>query len=34
MAIRRDVQRGTVKLGPLRIIEEDVKLPKAPEKSK
>jgi hypothetical protein len=34
MAIRRDVQRGTVKLGPLRIIEEDVKLPKPPEKTK
>ena len=34
MAIRREVQRGTVKLGPLRIIEEDVKLPKPPEKAK
>lgn len=34
VAIRRDLQRATVKLGPLRIIENDVKLPKAPEKSK
>jgi hypothetical protein len=34
VAIRRDVQRTTVKLGPLRIIENDVKLPKAAEKTK
>lgn len=34
VAIRRDVQRTTVKLGPLRIIEDDVKLPKAAEKTK
>jgi len=34
VAIRRDVQRSTVKLGPLRIIEDDVPLPKVPEKTK
>lgn len=34
VAIRRDLQRTSVKLGPMRIIEDDVKLPQAAEKSK
>lgn len=34
VVIRRDVRRSTVKLGPLRIIEDDVSLPKGPEKTK
>ena len=34
VAIRRDVHRGAVKLGPLHILEENVPLPGEPGKAR